>query len=407
MQQGKAAISDAIVPQAASPFVYDCIILGAGAAGLYCALHAARRGRRVLVLEGNPEPGRKILISGGGRCNFTNIHTAADRFVSANSAFARSALARHGPDAFIDLVKRHKIAFYEKTLGQLFCEGPRSAELIVRMLLEECAAGDVTLKTSVRIDAVSKGEHFSVETDRGSFEAPALVVASGGLSIPKLGATDLAYRLARQFDLPVIEPRPGLVPLTVEGAARMTDLTGVSTQALVQAGKARFREAVLFTHRGLSGPAVLQASSYWRSGEPIVIDWAPDKTEDFLVTAKRERPRALVKTALAAVTPARLADALSAQLPQGALADLKDSTLVEAGARVKAWSVTPSGTEGYAKAEVTVGGVDTAALSQQTMEARLVPGLFVIGEAADVTGWLGGYNFQWAWSSAWCAAQAI
>jgi predicted Rossmann fold flavoprotein len=389
--------------------IYDSIVVGGGAAGLFCALTAGARGRRVLVLEHNREVGAKIVISGGGRCNFTNLHTAPDRFLSANPHFAHSALARYTPADFIALVERHHIPYYEKTLGQLFCEGTGAARTIVRMLLDECAAGGVEIRTGCTVDSVSRADRFCIATNQGAFEAPTLVLASGGLSIPKIGATDLSYRIARQFTLPLIEPRPGLVPLTFGGddIAWMRALSGVSTTVAVRAGDAVFRDAALFTHRGLSGPAILQASSFWRAGEHITLDWAPDAHGDFLARRKRARARVQIKTALAEIMPARLAATLSAGLPSQSLGDLKDQALIEVGQRLKGWSLSPSGTEGFAKAEVTAGGVDTAALSQQTMEARHVPGLFVIGEAVDVTGWLGGYNFQWAWASGWCAGMAL
>ncbi len=387
---------------------YDTVIIGAGAAGLYAALHAGKRGRRVLVLEHNAEPGAKILISGGGRCNFTNLHCAPDRFLSANPHFARSALARHTQHDAIALVKKHGIATYEKTLGQLFCEGARSSAKIVRMLLDECAAGGVEIRCNWRVNAVRRGERFVVETMLGVFESETLVIATGGLSIPQLGASAFGYDIAKQFNVPIIPTRPGLVPLTFAEAdlAWMRPLSGVSANISVSAGGATFREAALFTHRGLSGPAILQASSYWRAGEKIIIDWLPDSAPDALVECKRARPKALVKTALAELFPARLADQLSEQLPQGVLGDMKDAALIDAGHRLKHWPLTPIGTEGYLKAEVTVGGIDTGGLSQQTMECRAVPGLFFIGEAVDVTGWLGGYNFQWAWSSSSAAGQA-
>ena len=387
---------------------YDTIIIGAGAAGLYAALHAGKRGRRVLVLEHNGEPGAKILISGGGRCNFTNLDCAPDRFLSANPHFARSALARHTQHDFIALVKKHGIAYYEKTLGQLFCEGARSSGKIVRMLLDECAAGGVEIRCNWRVNAVRRGARFVVETMLGAFESETLVIATGGLSIPKLGASAFAYDIAAQFSVPVIPTRPGLVPLTFAEAdlAWMAPLSGVSAQISASAGGATFREAALFTHRGLSGPAILQASSYWRAGEEIVIDWLPGAAPDALVERKRARPKALAKTALAELLPARLAEALGEHLPQSALGDMKDAALIEITDRLKHWLLTPIGTEGYSKAEVTVGGIDTGALSQQTMECRAVAGLFFVGEAVDVTGWLGGYNFQWAWSSGWAAGRA-
>jgi predicted Rossmann fold flavoprotein len=387
--------------------IYDCIIVGAGAAGLYCARTAGWRGRKVLVLEHNRKVGEKILISGGGRCNFTNIHTAPEHFLSANPHFCRSALARHPPAEFVNLVRRHGIAYYEKTLGQMFCEGAGAAHKIVRLLLE--SPPDVQIRTGCSISAISRSDVFRVDTDQGAFAAKALVIATGGLSIPKLGAGDFAYRTARQFGLRVVEPRPGLVPLTfsAEELTWMRALSGVSAKTIVSSGEATFREALLFTHRGLSGPAILQASSYWQSGAQFSVDWLPDFTADVLIGAKRERPKLHIKTALAELMPSRLADALCARLPRAALGEIRDQALEESGERLKSWPVRPTGTEGFAKAEVTVGGVDVNDLSQQTMEARAVPGLFFIGEALDVTGWLGGYNFQWAWASAHAAAQAL
>jgi predicted Rossmann fold flavoprotein len=389
---------------------YDAIIIGAGAAGLYCALHAGQRGRRVLVLEHNGEPGAKILISGGGRCNFTNLGAAdPNRYLSANPHFARSALTRHGPQDFIALVRKHGIAHYEKTLGQLFCEGARASAKIVRMLLDECTASGVELRTECRVNAVRKSERFTVETSDGPLEANALVVAAGGLSIPKLGASTLAYDIAKQFAVPIEPTRPGLVPLTFAEAdlAGMRPLSGVSADVEAHCGGARFREAALFTHRGLSGPAVLQASSYWMKGEKLTIDWLPDAADNWLAERKRERPKAQLKSLLAENLSDRLAGALSSSFPESMVGDMKDAALSEAMQKLKHWALTPIGTEGYAKAEVTVGGISTDALSQKTMETKAVPGLFFIGEAVDVTGWLGGYNFQWAWSSGWAAAQAL
>lgn len=388
---------------------FDTVIVGAGAAGLYCAMHAGRRGRRALVLEHNAEPGAKILISGGGRCNFTNLNAGDPaRFVSANPHFARSALTRHTQRDFVGLVQKHGIVFYEKTLGQLFCEGPRSSQKIVRMLLDECAAVGVELRTGCSVGEVKRGEGFTLETSAGAFESETLVVASGGLSIPKLGATPFAYRLAEQFKIPIVAPRAGLVPLTFneDDLAWMRPLSGVSAEVRASIGKTAFREAALFTHKGLSGPAILQISSYWASGQTISVDWLPDADEDVLVARKRERPKTLLKNILAELVSDRLATALGERLPQGAIGDMKDATLIEAARTLKNWPLKPHGTEGYAKAEVTVGGISTDALSQQTMETRAVPGLFFVGEAIDVTGWLGGYNFQWAWSSGWAAAQS-
>lgn len=388
---------------------YDSIVVGAGAAGLYAAFHAGRRGRRVLVLEHNGEPGAKIVISGGGRCNFTNLHAAPERFLSANPHFARSALARHTQADVIALVRKHGVAFNEKTLGQLFCEGPRSSRKIVRLLLDECAAAGVEVRTGVRVNAVRRSERFTVETSAGVFESETLTIATGGLSIPRLGASGFAFDIAAQFGLPVVRLRPGLVPLTfAEGdLSWMRPLSGVSADIAARAGKATFREAALFTHRGLSGPAILQVSSYWTTGETVVLDWLPDAADDILAARKRERPKAQLKSVLSELLSERLAAALAERLPQGAVDDMKDAALIEAARMLKNFRLTPVGTEGYAKAEVTVGGVDTNALSQQTMQARAAPGLFFIGEAVDVTGWLGGYNFQWAWSSGWAAGQAI
>jgi len=389
---------------------HDTIIIGAGAAGLYCAMHAGQRGRRVLVLEHNDEPGAKIVISGGGRCNFTNLNANDPaRYLSANPHFARSALTRHTQADFIALVQRHGIAFYEKTLGQLFCEGARSSPKIVRMLLDECAAGGVEVRTGCAVTAVRKAKRFVVETSHGAFESETLVVASGGLSIPKLGATPFAYRIAEQFGVPIVAPRAGLVPLTFAETDLhwMRALAGISADVRVSMGKTSFREAALFTHKGMSGPAILQISSYWALNHYLEIDWLPDLGEDVLVAAKRSQPLALPKTALSQHLPERLADILCGSHPPRPLGEWKDDALITFAQRaLKRALLKPHGTEGYAKAEVTVGGVDTDALSQQTMEARAVPGLFFIGEAVDVTGWLGGYNFQWAWSSGWAAGQA-
>jgi predicted Rossmann fold flavoprotein len=387
---------------------YDVIILGAGAAGLMCAAQAGRRGRGVLLIEGADKPGKKILISGGGRCNFTNIHTAPDRFLSANPHFAKSALSRYTPHDFLALVESHGIDWHEKTLGQLFCDG--SARQIVDMLLAECASGGVRLDCGEAIQQVSHGNgSFTVTTDRRVAEARSLVIATGGPSIPKLGATGFAYDLARQFGLKVVEPRPALVPLTLSGEdALFRELSGVATDVIARCGSASFCEAALFTHRGLSGPAILQVSSYWRRGEPVGIDFLPQAEAGWLLGAKQHTPRATLRSALRAALPDRLADALHERVAlEGPLANVPDTVLREAEARLADWQFMPNGSEGFAKAEVTVGGVSTAELSSKTMEARRVPGLYVIGEAVDVTGWLGGYNFQWAWASAWAAAQAL
>ncbi len=388
---------------------HDVIILGAGAAGLMCALTAGRRGRRVLLLDHAPRAGAKILISGGGRCNFTNTETLPERFLSDNPHFCRSALSRYRPDDFVALVRRHGIAFHEKTLGQLFCDG--SARAIVAMLLAECAAAGVDLRLGHRVTEVGRSDRFRVQTDQGGFTAEALVLATGGLSIPKLGASALGHDLAARFGLRLTTIRPGLVPLTFadDRLALMRPLSGVSLDSAVALDRRVFRAATLFTHRGLSGPAILQISSYWRHG-PISVDLLPRRhAAEFLLERKRARPKAGLGSVLAEVLPARLASAIaaSAEVRDTRLAEIPDRVLGAVAARLSAWAVTPSGTEGYAKAEVTCGGVDTRDLSSRTMAATGVPGLFVIGEAVDVTGWLGGYNFQWAWASGFCAGEAV
>ena len=388
---------------------FDVIILGAGAAGLMCALTAGQRGRKVLLLERNDKAGAKILISGGGRCNFTNLGVAPERFLSDNPHFCVSALRRYTQWDFIGLVERHRIAYHEKTLGQLFCDG--SARAIVAMLLAECAGGGVDLRLGQTIADVSKPDGFRVETNSGVFTAPALVLATGGLSIPKMGATAFSHDAARRFGLRVTETRPGLAPLRAKQGAPGFDpsLAGVSLEAAVSCGERSFREAILFTHRGLSGPAILQISSYWRPGAAIAVDLLPGlDAAAYLKERKRTRPKALPQTVLAEVLPARLAQVLAAaHLPSGEMANIPDRTLAGLAERLNGWQFTPQETEGFAKAEVTVGGIDTRDLSSKTMEARNVSGLYAIGEAVDVTGWLGGYNFQWAWSSGWCAGQAI
>jgi predicted Rossmann fold flavoprotein len=387
---------------------FDAIIIGAGAAGLMCALTAGQRGRRVLLLDHLDQAGAKILISGGGRCNFTNIGTVPERFLSANPHFARSALGRYTAADFLALVEAHGIAWHEKTLGQLFCDG--SARQIVAMLLAECARGEVEMRLSTRIADISRPDEFRVETPRETFTAERLVIATGGPSIPKMGATGFAYDVARKFGLKVVEPRPALVPLTLGQDDRIFEsLSGVAVEVIASHGRTRFREAALFTHRGLSGPAILQISSYWRHGDGIALDLLPDEdAAAFLTARKRDRPRAEPRTILAERLPGRLADALAERLGLGgAMANLPDRVLQAAGARLNGWSFVPNGSEGFAKAEVTIGGVDTAGLSQKTLEAKKVPGLHFIGEAVDVTGWLGGYNFQWAWAGGWAAGQAV
>ncbi|MGC4250012.1 MAG: NAD(P)/FAD-dependent oxidoreductase [Sphingobium sp.] len=388
--------------------LYDLIVLGAGGAGLMCAATAGQRGRRVLVIDHAPQAGKKILISGGGRCNFTNIHTAPDRYLSANPHFAKSALGRYTPSDFLALVERHQIAWHEKTLGQLFCDG--SARQIVAMLLEECAAGGVDVRLAHPIAAVDHADaRYRVTHGDRTASAPALAIATGGPSIPKMGATGFAYDLARRFGLKVVEPRPALVPLTLGGEDLLfRSLSGVSAEVVARAGKTAFREAALLTHRGLSGPAILQISSYWRHGQPIDLDFLPDRPQGWLIEAKRDKPRATLPQTLRAHLPDRLADALAERLAlPGDLGNLSDKKLAEAERRLSRWTFFPNGTEGYAKAEVTSGGIATDGLSSRTMEARKVPGLYAIGEAVDVTGWLGGYNFQWAWASGVAAGQAV
>ncbi|MXO74913.1 aminoacetone oxidase family FAD-binding enzyme [Altererythrobacter aerius] len=383
---------------------YDAIILGGGAAGLMCAARAGQRGRRVLVLEKAAEPGRKILISGGGRCNFTNLGTAPDRYLSANPHFAKSALARYTPRDFLDLVEAHGIAWHEKTLGQLFCDG--SARQIVAMLLAECAKGAVEVRCGADVTEVG---HTDGLFQVGADSAPSLVIATGGPSIPRMGATGFAYDLARRFGLKVVEPRPALVPLTLGGDdVLFRELSGVSAEVIASAGKASFREAALFTHRGLSGPAILQVSSYWRPGDPVRIDFLPDRATGWLIEAKRQSPRAGLRAMLREALPERLAATLAERLGcEGDIGNLPDAALRTAEARLAGWTFVPNGSEGYAKAEVTLGGIATAELSSRTMEARRVPGLYAIGEAVDVTGWLGGYNFQWAWASGVAAGDAL
>lgn len=383
-----------------------------------CALSAGQRGRRILVIDHASGPGKKILISGGGRCNFTNVNATsqmgAERYLSANPHFAKSALGRYCPQDFIDLVNSHGIAHHEKTLGQLFCDG--SARQIVEMLMDECDKSqgqcgrvDFAFGSGVS-DVAHDGDGFRVTYNGLSNSAASLVVATGGPSIPKMGATAFAYDLARQFRLKVVEPRPALVPLTLGGDdVLFRELSGVSAEVAAKHNKTSFREAALFTHRGLSGPAILQISSYWRAGESIGIDFLPgEDASKLLLAEKRARPRATIRSVLDRMLPARLAEVLAGRLAlSGNLADQPDRKLADAGAQLSNWTFTPNGSEGYAKAEVTLGGISTDGLSQQTMEAKKMPGLYCIGEAVDVTGWLGGYNFQWAWASGVAAGKVV
>jgi predicted Rossmann fold flavoprotein len=384
---------------------FDALVLGGGAAGLMCALEAGKRGRRVAVLERSERAGKKILISGGGRCNFTNIYCRPENFISANPHFAKSALAHYTPSDFIALVEKHRIPYHEKTLGQLFCD--RSARDITDMLESECRDAGVRLFVRISVQEVLKTTEFVVRAGENEFRAPVLVIATGGLSIPKMGATSFGYDLARQFGLAIREPRPALVPLTFDekDRSRYCDLAGVSADVAVSCGEQRFREKMLFTHRGLSGPAILQISSYWKPGEAVAIDLAPDID----ITAPFREPKmprniTALRSALHNSLPNRFANRWLDLHPP---AKWTNSGLTEFERTVHEWNVIPVGTEGYAKAEVTAGGVDTHELSAKTMEAKKVPGLFLIGEVVDVTGHLGGFNFQWAWASGASAGRSM
>ena len=395
---------------AGSTKAFDVLIVGAGAAGMMCAGEAGRRGRRVLVVDHARAPGEKIRISGGGRCNFTNTGTSPANFLGENPRFATSALRRYTHQDFVRRVDRAGIAWHEKTLGQLFCDD--SAKQITRMLTDDLRAGGVELKLGVSIDGLERvGERFEARLSDGSVvRAASVVIATGGKSIPKMGATGWAYEVARRFGLRVTDTRPALVPLTFEAGLleQLKPLAGVAVDVVAEAGGARFPEAMLFTHRGLSGPAILQISSYWKEGDPITVTMAPGQDVFArLKTAKEENGKQAVHTALAQIVPRRLAESLAQRKgASGKLAELSDKRLRALDAAVNGWTVKPVGSEGYRTAEVTLGGVDTAALDQTTMAVKTAPGLFFIGEAVDITGWLGGYNFQWAWSSGWAAGQA-
>jgi predicted Rossmann fold flavoprotein len=384
---------------------YDALILGAGAAGLMCAIEAGKRGRRVAVLERAERAGKKILISGGGRCNFTNIYCAPENFISANPHFAKSALARYTPADFIALVEKHQIRYHEKTLGQLFCD--RSAHDILGMLETECAAAGVQLITKIAVHEVIRTDEFVVRAGEREFRAPVLVVATGGLSIPKMGATDFGYALARQFGIAIVETRPGLVPVTFSAEDRdgYADLAGVSTEVTASCDGRKFREKMLVTHRGLSGPAILQISSYWKPPQPILLDLVPDgEVTETLLPPTSPRNLTTLRSALQKFLPTRLANRwVDTHAPTA----WTNAALRELERQVHEWPVSPAGTEGYAKAEVTVGGVDTNELSAKTMESRKVSGLFFIGEVVDVSGHLGGFNFQWAWASGASAGRAL
>ncbi|ULR43459.1 NAD(P)/FAD-dependent oxidoreductase [Rhizobium sp. K102] len=386
----------------------DVIVIGAGAAGMMAAIRAGKRGRSVVVLDHARAPGEKIRISGGGRCNFTNLHAGPKNFLSANPHFCKSALARFTPADFIAMVERHGIAWHEKTLGQLFCDD--SAKDIIRMLLDEMRAAGAALDLTTEITGVERTDAgFRVSTGQGGYEASSLIVATGGKSIPKMGATGFAYRLAEQFGLAVLETRPALVPLTLDPGllASIAPLAGISAPAEIRHGKTAFREALLFTHRGLSGPAILQISSYWREGDEIVLAIEPDiDIAAQLKAAKQLNGRQSAQTALGEILPKRLAQFLvEREKISGNMADLPDKTLLSLAASAQNFAIKPSGSEGYRTAEVTLGGIDTAALDSRSMEAKAVPGLYFIGECVDVTGWLGGYNFQWAWASGFAAGE--
>jgi hypothetical protein len=386
---------------------FDAIILGAGGAGLMCAAIAGQRGRRVLIVDHADQPGKKILISGGGRCNFTNTGATAENYISRNPHFAKSALARYTPADFVALVERHRIRFHEKKLGQLFCD--ESSRQIIDMLLAECEAAGVRVVNGCRVEGVSKGEAFRVQTSRGGFESGSLVVATGGLSISKLGATDFGYRVARQFGLKVVQPEPALVPLTLtpRDLASFQPLSGVSVPAVVRCGGAEFAENVLVTHRGLSGPAVLQISSYWSRGRELSVDLLPGEDARALLERKRAAGAEL-HTALAQHLPKRFAQVWAELFaPPRPLRSYADAEVEAVAARLHDWRILPAGTEGFQKAEVTRGGVSTDELSSKTLEARRAPGLYFVGEVVDVTGHLGGHNFQWAWASGHAAGQSV
>lgn len=383
---------------------YDAIIIGGGAAGLFCAIEAGKRGRKVLVIEHNAEVGRKIIISGGGRCNFTNVNTSSENFISQNTHFCKSALSRYTPQDFVDLVKKHNIAYYEKKLGQLFCR--ESSRQIVEMLLWECRNARVEIKTLCSVANVTKNEDFVLETNQGVFEAKNLLIACGGLSFPKIGASDLGYRVARQFRLKIVETRPSLVALVLKGE-NFKQLSGVSVDAVVSAGKHSFRENILFTHRGLSGPAILQISNYWKPGEPVSFHLAPE-TDVLKQLAENRQNRLNLGNFLGKFLPQRFADEFAIrEFDNKPLYQLNDREIESVAKKLSNWQLGFRETEGYSRAEVTLGGVSTGELSSQTMESKKVAGLYFIGEVVDVTGWLGGYNFQWAWASGYAAGNSI
>lgn len=390
---------------------YDVIIIGAGAAGLMCAATAAQRGRRTLLLDKADKIGKKILISGGGRCNFTNLHVNPAAYLSHNPHFCKSALARYTPQDFLTLLRHHRLSWHEKTLGQLFCD--QKAPAIVSMLWEECVQGGVQLRLHTEVENITHTNGtFHLSTSQGDFACASLVVASGGPSIPRMGSSDFGIRVAKQFGLKNIPFSPALVPFTFPQATLdgvLAGLAGVSVEVIAQCGDGQFRENLLFTHRGLSGPAMLQVSSYWQKGDTLTINLLPGRDVlAWLQSTRKQRPKAELKTVLADMLPNRLAQRLCETLfPNRPLGQYADKALQAIAQQLQAWELTPSGTEGMRTAEVSLGGVDTRELSSRTLEARKVPGLYFIGETVDVTGWLGGYNFQWAWSSGWCAGQCV
>jgi predicted Rossmann fold flavoprotein len=388
--------------------IWDVIIIGAGAAGLMCAITAGRRGKSVLVLEHQAKPGRKILISGGGRCNFTNIYAGPDNYLSQNPHFCKSALARFGPEDFIERVQLHGIPYHEKKLGQLFCD--RSAQDILDLLLSDAAKAGVQIETGTSVQSLNKGECFALATNRGEFQAQAVVLASGGLSIPKIGASDFGYRIAQKFGHKLVSPQPGLVPLTFSKAqSALADLRGLALDSGVQTGDFYFRENTLFTHFGLSGPAILQISSYWKHPQNLTINFLPDlNLAEQIGIWRHEKRTALISTLLDDYLPKRFVRRWQEQYFPAKTPQQLSQIEIEKICRVlQHWQFTPAGTAGYAKAEVTTGGLDTADVSSKSMESRHVKGLYIIGELLDVTGWLGGYNFQWAWASGFAAGQAV
>jgi predicted Rossmann fold flavoprotein len=398
---------------------FDVAVIGAGAAGMMCAATASQRGKRVVLIDHAERLGEKIRISGGGRCNFTNLNAGPQNFLSENPHFCKSALSRYTPQDFLALLKQYRIAYHEKHRGQLFCD--ESSEQIIQMLKSECAKGDVNWRMPCKIAALEQADDgFVLKTDHGDIAARTVVIATGGLSIPKIGATDLGYRIATQFGLALVEPRPGLVPLTFDGPSwePFAPLAGIALEVDVETGSGKgrgarrgyFREDLLFTHRGLSGPAILQISSYWQPGTPIVLNLLPEMDVAQVLIESKTTQKKQLGNVLAQWLPARLADGLltaNGFAPDARLADMPDAKLRKLGDAINRWAIVPTGSEGYRKAEVTLGGVDTRELSQQSMMANKVPGLYFIGEAVDVTGWLGGYNFQWAWASAVAAGTSI